>query len=610
MLTVSYTYTDGRAFTLQLADTATAKDQTAAIQKALSAVGAAGGGAVQLSAGDWTVQGTGKASDGCLKIGSNTTLEGAGSATTLKLADGSSAVTGMIRTASGKLNADGTYTTVDKVVVKNLVLDGNMANTSGDVDGFYCGPKPGTAQADTNITLDGVEIKNCSRYGFDPHERTNGLTFKNCVAHHNGVDGFTIDLCSNVVFENNSAYANGRHGFNLVTGTNAVTMTGNTAYDNGGSGISLQTGDNEIRAWTDAITITGGTLSNNGRHGIEVKQAGNIVVTGVTILESASDAIRLSGVEHVSISGNVYSGNGGGWLPVRIEGYLQDFGDNDTANDRWIATTDVRIDGILQAEPTNTSGAPRWTYVVTDGDDTISGSAGADVVSAGSGNDVVTGNGGNDALYGNDGNDTLDGGTGNDKLYGGAGTDRLMFASGYDLLDGGAGLDTADFSKAPAAVNVTLMATLAQVTMGGVAVADLVSIENITGTSFTDTLIGNAVANTLNGGGGADVLDGGAGNDTLIGGGGNDRLTGGIGNDVLTGGTGSDIFVFGNDGGTDVIADFTRKQDKISLSGIVDMNALTISQVGADTDIAMGITHITLTGVVATTLTATDFLFL
>ncbi len=610
MLTVSYTYADGRAFTLSLADAASAKDQTAAIQKALSAVGANGGGNVSLSAGDWTVQGTGKASDGCLKISSNTLLEGAGSATVLKLADGSTAVTGMLRTASGKLNADGTYTIVDNVTVKNLVLDGNAAHTSGDVDGFYCGPKPGTAQADTNIALDGVESRNCSRYGFDPHERTVGLTFKNCIAHHNGVDGFTIDFCSNVVFENNAAYANGRHGFNLVTGTSNVTMTGNNAYDNGGSGISLQTGNNEIRAWTDSITISGGTLANNGRNGIEGKQTSNVSIAGVTITGSADDAIRFSGVEHATITGNVYVGNGGGWLPVRIEGYLQDFSDTDVANDRWIATTNVRIDGVLQGNPPNTSGAAAWAYLVTDAGDVISGSSGVDTIAAGSGDDTVTGNAGNDHLLGNDGRDTLDGGAGSDRLYGGAGADRLLFSTGYDLLDGGAGLDTAVFSKASSAVNVTLTATVAQVTMGGVAVADLVSIENLVGTSQTDMLSGNAVANTLTGGGGADVLDGGAGNDTLIGGGGNDRLTGGIGDDVLTGGTGSDVFAFNLDGGTDTITDFTRKQDKLAITGVADMNGVTITQTGADTDIAIGSAHIVLTGVAASTLTASDFVFM
>lgn len=445
MLSVTYALADGRTTTLSVADDATAKEQTAAIQKALTAVAASGGGNVSLSAGVWTVQGTGKAADGCLKIGSNTTLEGAGSATILKLADGSGAVTGILRTASGKLNPDGTYTTVDNVSVKNLVIDGNAAHTSGDVDGFYCGPKPGTAQADTNITLDGVEILNCSRYGFDPHERTDGLTIRNCIAHDNGVDGFTIDLCSNVVLDNNLAYDNGRHGFNLVTGTNHVTMTGNDAHDNGGSGISVQTGDNELRAWTESIAISGGTLSDNGRYGIEAKQASNISIADVTISSNHAEAIRLAGVEHVTVSDNTFADNGG-VSPVRISGYVQDFGDGDASNDRWIGSTDVRINGVEQPDALNLTGLLRWIYSITDGNDTISGSVGIDIVAAGSGDDTVFGNGGNDVLFGNDGNDTLDGGAGNDTLIGGAGNDRLTGGSGNDVLTGGAGADVFVFS--------------------------------------------------------------------------------------------------------------------------------------------------------------------
>jgi parallel beta-helix repeat protein len=610
MPTVSYSYADGSQFTVTVADNATPQAQTAAIQSALTAVAANGGGTVSLSAGTWTLAGTGKAADGCLKIGSNTTLEGAGMGqTVLKLADGSGSVTGILRTDSGKTLADGSFSTVANVTVKNLSIDGNSANTSGEVDGFYCGPKPGTAQADTNITLDAVEIMNCSRYGFDPHERTDGLTITNSTAHHNGLDGFTIDFCENVTLSNNTAYANGRHGFNIVTGSNRVTMTGNDAYDNGGSGISLQTGDNEIRAWTSDITITGGTLSNNGRAGIEAKQASGIDVTGVTISGNAMDGVLLSGVENVALAGNTFAGNGGTG-GVRIDGYLQDFNDTDAANDRWVATSGVTIDGVLQANPANPGNIPLWTYRISDGDDTVTGSSGRDVIAAGSGNDSVAGGAGDDVLYGNDGADTLDGGTGNDKLMGGAGTDRLFYGSGVDTLDGGAGFDTVDFSKASGAVTVNMAATGFEASAGGVAIADFVSIEGVKGTSWADLITGNQYKNSLDGGGGKDTLDGGAGDDTLAGGGGNDRLTGGAGNDLLTGGSGSDVFVLEAGGGSDTITDFTKKQDKIAVAGATSFADLTITQVGADTWISYGADKLVLQGMPVQSFSDSDFLFI
>ncbi len=612
MHVISYSYASGQTFQLQVADTATAAQQTAAIQKALTAVAGHGGGTVSLSADTWTLQGTGKAADGCLKIGSSTTLEGAGmGATILKLADGSTATTGILRTDSGKLLPDGSYSTAHDITVSGLTIDGNTAHTTGNVDGFYCGPKPDTAQADTNIGLDHVEIMNCSRYGFDPHEQTVGLTIANCVSHDNGADGFTLDFCSNVTLTNNLAYGNGRYGFNLVTGTHDVTMTNNDAHDNGASGISVQTGDNEIRAWTDSIHITGGTLSQNGRAGIEIKEASHIDISHVVISDNATDGIRLAGVDAISIDGNVYSNNGGNGH-VSIAGYLQDFGDSDPLNDVWIPTHNVMIDGVLQPDPAIPSNTALWTYHVTAGDDVITGSAGADTIAAGSGNDTVAGGAGNDVLLGNDGNDTLNGGDGSDKVYGNAGDDRLMFSTGYDTLDGGAGSDTVDFAKAAAAVTVDLSAAAVHATIGGAAVADLVSIENLKGSSFADVLTGSAAANVIDGGGGGDVIDGGDGNDTLIGNGGNDRIVGGLGINTLTGGTGSDVFAFGANWGSDTITDFTHKQDKIeiaSMTGVTSFGQLAITQIGADTHVTANGHDIVLAGVAANTMTAADFLF-
>jgi Ca2+-binding RTX toxin-like protein len=90
-----------------------------------------------------------------------------------------------------------------------------------------------------------------------------------------------------------------------------------------------------------------------------------------------------------------------------------------------------------------------------------------------------------------------------------------------------------------------------------------VSIENLSGTVFGDTLIGDHDANRLEGSGGNDTLDGQ---------GGDDRLTGGVDNpivvptagsdDTMTGGTGNDTFVFRPNGvegasfGHDTITDF------------------------------------------------------
>jgi Ca2+-binding RTX toxin-like protein len=166
-------------------------------------------------------------------------------------------------------------------------------------------------------------------------------------------------------------------------------------------------------------------------------------------------------------------------------------------------------------------------------DDVLTGDAAVNTLNGGAGNDVLAGGAGADILIGGAGFDTADysaaaagvnvnlaTGTASDgetlsgieNLKGSAFNDTLTGNAGANALDGGAGVDTADYSAATAGITADL---------GTGAVSDgdvLTSIENITGTSFSDVLTGNAAANVLNGGAGDDLLFAGAGSDTLIGG--------------------------------------------------------------------------------------------
>ncbi|MCU1719881.1 beta strand repeat-containing protein, partial [Pseudomonas sp. 5P_5.1_Bac1] len=182
---------------------------------------------------------------------------------------------------------------------------------------------------------------------------------------------------------------------------------------------------------------------------------------------------------------------------------------------------------------------------------TLTGTANADTLLGGSGNDT---------LNGGDGNDVLVGGAGNDSLYGGNGNDLLIGGLGNDLLDGGAGIDTASYASATSAVTVNL-STAGQQNTVGAGLDTLVSIENLIGSDYNDTLTGD---------GGANRLEGGLGNDTLNGGGGDDVLIGGRGDDTLTGGPGSDTFLWQQgDIGHDVVTDFTPGTDHLDLSQLL-----------------------------------------
>jgi len=165
--------------------------------------------------------------------------------------------------------------------------------------------------------------------------------------------------------------------------------------------------------------------------------------------------------------------------------------------------------------------------IVVSGDPTL-----ADQIYGTSGKDTLFGNGGDDIIIGRDGNDILNGGAGN------------------DLLDGGAGTDTADYGGASSGVTVDLN-MLAPQNTGGAGIDTLTSIENLTGSTFADTLIGD---------GNANALSGGAGNDTLIGGLGSDRLTGGLGADHFRYTTTSDGGTILAQAGADHIVDFSTAQ--------------------------------------------------
>ena len=172
----------------------------------------------------------------------------------------------------------------------------------------------------------------------------------------------------------------------------------------------------------------------------------------------------------------------------------------------------------------------------------------------------ITGNAGANWIAGREGNDTLLGGAGGDtfNMSNGAGA-----SYGNDSIDGGTGVDTLDFGAAArTAVTVDLQAgTASGGGTGGAGSATLVSIENVNGSAFGDSISGNFLANFLFGFDGDDSLWGGEGADRLEGGAGNDTLDGSINLfagsepdvDTLNGGLGNDVFVVDNS--ADVLID-------------------------------------------------------
>jgi Ca2+-binding RTX toxin-like protein len=286
------------------------------------------------------------------------------------------------------------------------------------------------------------------------------------------------------------------------------------------------------------------------------------------------------------------------------------------------------------------------------GDDTLVGGVGKDTLDGGAGWDTVDYSGnadggitidlaaqtvtggeatgdtisGIESVIGSKFNDTIRGSVGNEAITAGAGNDQISGSGGADWIDGGTGNgDSVNYNGSGAGVVVDLVDNLCH---GGDAEGDtLISIENIIGSNFGDTVEGDASANSffgmdgndklyggdgndyLYGGNGADQLYGDAGKDVIYGGVGNDRIDGGAGDDILWGEAGADKFNFGGNAGNDKVGDFTDGQDKIMIGTSWDHVHVATTADGAVITVDGVDGSLLLSGIDAAKITAADFLF-
>jgi Ca2+-binding RTX toxin-like protein len=140
-------------------------------------------------------------------------------------------------------------------------------------------------------------------------------------------------------------------------------------------------------------------------------------------------------------------------------------------------------DFVVYTPTAGYTGADSFTYTVTSGDvtetgtvnvtvasigqvinggngnETLNGTAGDDTISGGNGNDVINAGDGHDTANGGNGNDTINGGPGNDTIYGNNGDDRIVGGTGNDTMTGGTGNDTFVFGPSFGQDTVTDLGT-------------------------------------------------------------------------------------------------------------------------------------------------------
>jgi Ca2+-binding RTX toxin-like protein len=474
-----------------------------------------------------------------------------------------------------------------------------------------------------------------------------------------------------------------------IEGATGSTGDDTLIGDDGANSLDGGSGDDTIDGSQGDDTLNGGT----GTDTVTYADA----PSGVTVDLQTDRSTGGGGNDTLASIENVIGSNSNDTLSGdSFANHLEGGGGDDVLNGRGAADT---LDGGSGNDTVNYADAggavsvnlATGTTTGGSGSDTLvsienaTGSAFNDTLTGDAGANSLSGLGGNDTLQGGAGNDTIDGGTGvdtasyataasavlvnltagvssggggadtltaienamgsnfNDAIYGdananvlsgGGGDDYLTGRGNGDTLDGGSGSDIASYRDASAAVSVDLVAGVAT---GGGGNDTLISIEDIYGSRFADTLTGNAAGNEVHGFGGDDLIVGAAGNDVIYGGAGhdtvsyadatskvvvdldgafakggaghdalhnienvvgsdfndvltgshkhnvldggagNDKITGGVGSDVLTGGDGADRFIFTS------VADSAKHGGYDLITDLQAADFIDLSKIDADT---------------------------
>ena len=513
----------------------------------------------------------------------------------------------------------------------------------GKASGFAANVNLSTLDGNNGFKLSGVGGSDFSGASVSGAGDVNGDGYQDIIIGAKNADPNAANAgASYVVFGKAGGFA-ANLDLSTLNGTTGFKISGAAGNDYSGHAVAA-VGDVNGDGFDDLIIgafhASGGGNPKAGATYVVFGKAGGFAANLDVSTLDGTNGFKLSGSGYNDYSGFSVSAAGdvnGDGLADLIVGAPQTSPHGGDSGSSYI------VFGRLPDAPVNLTGtAASQTLVGGDFGDTIAGGAGDDKLYGHAGNDSIDGQAGNDILYGGAGDDALTGGSGldtasyldapsavtvslailiaqntvgagndtlsgienltgsnfNDTLTGDANANVLMGGLGDDALDGGGGSDTASYASATSAVTVSLATAGAQNT-GGAGSDTLVSIENLTGSNFNDTLTGDANANILQGGGGDDNLNGaggadfasyadskaavtvslaiagaqntvGAGTDTLIsiegligsrfadqftaaasgsslsGGAGNDLLFSGAGNDTFDGGQGVDTVAYTN----------------------------------------------------------------
>lgn len=290
-------------------------NDTTAIQAAIDAVNALGGGTLLVPKGIYGVT--------TLNLKSYVTLLGATRSTSVVFQIGN--------TNAHLLSGNG----VSYITLQNLTLDGNSSSEGNTPSNTYTTASLWLYANCTDIQLLSCEFRYAytASIGFVKGAR---MVIQDCSVHHATTDfGIAIgyyqgsgDLVTDVAISNCQVFECGSHGIVMgrvgsgAVSARRVSVTGNNLYHNGlgtAGGGGVWTADGVVE-----VTITGNTCAENQGDQIGIQYSKNVTITGNTCYlaggpegDATNAGIAIShGCQAITASGNVCYRNAGAGIII------------------------------------------------------------------------------------------------------------------------------------------------------------------------------------------------------------------------------------------------------------------------------------------------------
>lgn len=288
-----------------------------AIQRALDAAGANGGGVVYLPAGTYMVERT-------IKVPSNVTLAGAGPATILVASEtighNSYPDNRVIRNADEATGNSG-------VVVRDLTIDGALRGRYHQT-GIY-----GICLSNCdNSRIEGVTVRRCSGEGILVSYGSGNIVIQRCIAELNNHGINVHHLTGEVLIRDCISRRNGtqepEHGGIgiFIEAVRNVSICANVCLENAWAGIVWMGGERAEWGASDCVISNNICRANGHQGGIFVNgtysETTRFLVTGNLCMLNGRDGIWALGASDGVISGNLCTSNN---IPAGKDTSLEDW---------------------------------------------------------------------------------------------------------------------------------------------------------------------------------------------------------------------------------------------------------------------------------------------